>query len=66
MVDKQESIELLIEGDGDGINSPSMDELLNKALKEVQEAKKREDGMAKADAGVSTCSSTAENRPRVL
>ena len=56
----QESIQLLLEIDVDGINSPSMDDLLNKALEEFQECKKRVDGMIKAGPDVSTCGSAAE------
>ena len=65
MVD-EESTQLLFEGNGDGINSPSMDHLLNKALEELQECKKRVDGMIKAIPGVSTCGSGGENEPRVF
>lgn len=66
MVDDNETIELLSEVDGDGIDSPSTDDLLNKALDEFQECIKRVDRISGAGPGVSTCGSVAEIGPRVL
>ena len=65
MVD-DESIELLFEADLNGANSPSMDDLFNKALEEFQECRRRVDLMSNAGTGVSTCGSEVEKEPRAL
>ena len=66
MVNNNETIELLFEAEGAGVNSPSMDDLFSKALEEFQECRDRVDRISGAGSGVRTCSSVAEIESRVL